>query len=115
MMRRKLLPLAALMLCAGGEPPYQSSPERGTVNTPAAEYVVAERKPELLREVNARLRALAAARGYPYADYASVLVDRDGRLRADLTHDGVHPLSAGYALMAPIAEAAIAGALENRN
>ena len=84
-------------------------------NTPAAEYVVAERKPELLREVNARLRALAAARGYAYADYASVLADRDGRLRADLTHDGVHPLPAGYALMAPIAEAAIAAALENRN
>ena len=83
-------------------------------DTPAADYVVAERKPELLREVNARLRALAAARGYAYADYASVLADPDGRLRADLTHDGVHPLAAGYALMAPIAKAAIARALENR-
>jgi lysophospholipase L1-like esterase len=80
-------------------------------NTPTAGHIEAERKPELLREINARLRALAAERGHAYADYASVLTGADGRLRADLTTDGVHPLAAGYALMAPVAEAAIVESL----
>jgi lysophospholipase L1-like esterase len=80
-------------------------------NTPAAGHIEAERKPELLREVNARLRTLAAERGHAYADYASVLTGPDGRLRTDLTTDGVHPLAAGYALMAPVAEAAIVESL----
>jgi lysophospholipase L1-like esterase len=80
-------------------------------NTPTAGYIEAERQPELLREVNTRLRALATARGYAFADYESVLAGPDGRLRADLTTDGIHPLAAGYALMAPVAEAAIASAL----
>ena len=80
-------------------------------NTPSAGYIEAERKPALLREVNARLRALAAERGYAYADYAAVLAGPDGRLRPELTIDGVHPLAAGYALMAPVAEAAIAEAI----
>ena len=80
-------------------------------NTPTAGHIEAERKPEVLREVNARLRVLAAEGGHTYADYASVLAGVDGLLRADLTSDGVHPLAAGYALMAPIADAAIAEAL----
>jgi lysophospholipase L1-like esterase len=80
-------------------------------NTPSADYIEAERKPELLGEVNARLRALAAERGHAFADYASVLAGPDGRLRAELTTDGVHPLASGYALMAPVAEAAIDQAL----
>jgi lysophospholipase L1-like esterase len=81
-------------------------------NTPTADYVIAQRKPELLREINARLRALAIVRGYAYADYAAVLEDADGRLRAELTKDGVHPLHAGYALMAPVVDAAISKAIE---
>jgi lysophospholipase L1-like esterase len=36
--------------------------------------------------------------------------DRDG-LPANLSHDGVHPTPAGYAIMAPLAEAGIAKAL----
>jgi lysophospholipase L1-like esterase len=83
-------------------------------NTPTADYVLAERKPALLREVNARLRALAKARGYAYADYAAALEDADGRLRAELTDDGIHPLAAGYALMAPVVETEIAKALAKR-
>ena len=82
-------------------------------NTLSAGYIEAERKPEQLREVNARLRALAAERGYPYADYAAVLAGPDGRLRPDLTTDGVHPLAAGYALMAPVAQTAIIDATDN--
>jgi lysophospholipase L1-like esterase len=35
----------------------------------------------------------------------------DGFLRADDTNDGLHPNAAGYALMAPVAAAAIAKTL----
>jgi lysophospholipase L1-like esterase len=83
-------------------------------NTPTADYVLAQRKPQLLREINMRLRAMAAARGYAYADYAPVLADAHGLLRADLTTDGVHPLPVGYRLMAPIVEAAIVRALDSK-
>jgi lysophospholipase L1-like esterase len=82
-------------------------------NTASADYVEAERRPEVLREVNNRLRALAAERGHAYADYASALAEPDGRLRAGLTNDGIHPLAAGYALMTQVAETAIAEALAN--
>jgi lysophospholipase L1-like esterase len=34
-------------------------------------------------------------------------------MRAGLSSDGVHPDAAGYALMAPLAEAAIAQALKH--
>lgn len=80
-------------------------------NTASADYVEAERQPELLRAVNRRLHALAAQRGHAYADYAGALAGPDGRLRSELTTDGVHPLPAGYALMAPVVDAAIAQAL----
>ncbi|WP_245656183.1 GDSL-type esterase/lipase family protein [Novosphingobium naphthalenivorans] len=81
-------------------------------NTPKADYVVKERKPAELREINAKLEALARARGYAFANYAPALAGSDGLMLADLTQDGVHPLPAGYARMAPIAEAAIEQALK---
>jgi len=39
--------------------------------------------------------------------------DRQG-LKAELTNDGVHPNEAGYAVMTPLAEKAIAQALSRR-
>ena len=62
-------------------------------------------------ELDLWLGALAAERGLIHADYRPALVDADGALRADLTRDGVHPDAAGYALMRPIADAAMASAL----
>ncbi|GGC10288.1 hypothetical protein GCM10011494_31180 [Novosphingobium endophyticum] len=76
-------------------------------NTRAAGHVVEERKPTALRRINAQLRTLADTRGYGFADYAPALADSNGLMQADLTRDGLHPLPAGYARMAPIAEAAI--------
>ena len=73
--------------------------------------MLAERHPAELRALNAWLRQFCAARGYQYADYYSALVDGAGQMRRGLTDDGVHPLGAGYALMAPVADAAIARAL----
>ncbi|HET8698069.1 MAG TPA: GDSL-type esterase/lipase family protein, partial [Gammaproteobacteria bacterium] len=66
----------------------------------------------LIRERNGWLRGVAFDRGLVFVDYAAVLADADGALRADLGNDGVHPNREGYARMRPLAEAAIAEALE---
>ena len=60
--------------------------------------------------MNGWIRDYAARTGATYADYWSAL--HDGRaLRASMTYDGVHPNKAGYAAMAPVAEAAIRAAM----
>jgi lysophospholipase L1-like esterase len=82
--------------------------------TPAARNVTLERHPEELRAINAWLRQFCAQRGYVYADYDAVLADDRGMMERSLTEDGVHPLDAGYARMAPVASTAIARALAPR-
>jgi acyl-CoA thioesterase I len=61
--------------------------------------------------LNAWMKAYAAKVGVVYLDYESAMADGRHGLRADLTYDGVHPNDAGYRVMAPLAEAAIAEAL----
>ena len=56
---------------------------------------------------NQWLRDLARQRGLVYADYHSALADADGAMKPGLSRDGVHPTPAGYAIMLPIARAAI--------
>jgi lysophospholipase L1-like esterase len=60
--------------------------------------------------LNAWMKDYAARTGATYADYWSVLHDGQA-LHASLTYDGVHPNKAGYAAMAPVAEAAIKAAM----
>lgn len=60
--------------------------------------------------LNTWMKDYAARTGATYADYWSALHDGDA-LRPSLTYDGVHPNKAGYAVMAPVAEAAIHKAL----
>jgi lysophospholipase L1-like esterase len=67
--------------------------------------------PKIL-ELNRWIKAWAADHGYVYVDYHSAMKDdRDG-LPPTLSHDGVHPLPAGYAVMTPLVEAGIKKALE---
>ena len=66
----------------------------------------------LIRDLNSWLRAVAFDNGYVFVDYATVLADAEGGLRADLGNDGVHPNRVGYARMRPLTETAIAEALE---
>jgi lysophospholipase L1-like esterase len=62
--------------------------------------------------MNAWLKVYAARSGCIYADYWSALKQRDGLgMREGLSSDHVHPTEAGYAVMAPVAEAAIKRAL----
>jgi acetyl esterase/lipase/lysophospholipase L1-like esterase len=66
----------------------------------------------LISELNGWLRGVAFDKGHVFVDYAPVLADAEGGLRADLGNDGVHPNRLGYAGMRPLLESAIAEALE---
>jgi lysophospholipase L1-like esterase len=61
--------------------------------------------------LNAWIKNYAAEKGYVYVDYHSAMKDERDGLPATLSKDGVHPLPAGYAVMAPLAEAGINKAL----
>ena len=66
-----------------------------------------------IERLNAWIRSYAAKSGAVYADYWTATHDGLG-FRANLASDGVHPNEAGYAVMAPGAEAAIGKALALR-
>ena len=68
------------------------------------------RPPGKIIGMNGWLKDYAAESGAVYLDYYSALVS--GReMNKDLTVDGLVPNGAGYKLMAPLAERAIAAAL----
>jgi lysophospholipase L1-like esterase len=62
---------------------------------------------EQIRQLNAWLRQFADQRKLIYADYHSSLTTPSGAFRPELSNDGVHPNSDGYAAMRPIADAAL--------
>jgi len=64
--------------------------------------------------LNAWIKAYAAEKGHVYVDYHTAMKDEHDGLPATLSKDGVHPLPAGYAVMAPLAEAGIQKALRSR-
>jgi len=66
---------------------------------------------EKIRALNAMLEAWAKSGGLVWVDYYSVLADASGAMKSGLSLDGVHPTAAGYAIMAPLAEAGIQKAL----
>jgi lysophospholipase L1-like esterase len=57
------------------------------------------------------MKKYAAANGHVYLDYFSAMIDDAGVMKAELTADDLHPNMAGYAVMAPLAQAAIEKAL----
>ncbi|HKO13319.1 MAG TPA: GDSL-type esterase/lipase family protein, partial [Acidobacteriaceae bacterium] len=57
------------------------------------------------------LKKYCAENGIVYLDYFSAMVDEHGYLKQDLTEDGLHPNTAGFAIMAPLAQSAITKAL----
>jgi len=62
--------------------------------------------------INAWMKQYAAEKGDVYVDYHSAMKDARDGLPPNLSHDGVHPNAAGYAIMAPLAEAGIKKALK---
>ena len=65
--------------------------------------------------LNAWMKGYAAENGHVYVDYHSAMKDERDGLPATLSHDGVHPLPAGYAVMAPLVEAGIEKALKSKD
>jgi lysophospholipase L1-like esterase len=65
--------------------------------------------PTIVR-LNAWLQGYAAGKGIRYVDYHAVLANKALGLTKALANDGVHPNRDGYALMKPLAAAAIAAA-----
>jgi lysophospholipase L1-like esterase len=78
---------------------------------PPAPPMPARRPPARILAINAWMRAYAAEHRHVYLDYYTAMIDQDGMLRAELSEDDLHPNAKGYAVMTPLAEAAIQRAL----
>jgi len=83
--------------------------------TPVSDYTASKqtehRPPADILKLNAWLREYASAHNLGVADYYSALSDDKGMFRDGYSDDGLHPNAKGYALLAPVAEAAIEKAL----
>lgn len=82
---------------------------------PVCDYIrpqTERRPPERIRALNAWMRDYAAKNGHVYLDYYPAMLDEKEMLKRELTDDGLHPNDAGYELIAPLAERAIAAALK---
>jgi lysophospholipase L1-like esterase len=84
--------------------------------TPIADYgrvkMSEGRPPADILKINAWLKDYAAKAHAVYCDYFSAVVDDKGMLKPGISQDGLHPNADGYKLMVPVAEAAIAKALQ---
>jgi lysophospholipase L1-like esterase len=60
-----------------------------------------------IKSLNAQIQAWCKDHDVPYLDYYSSLTDDKGGMKEGTSIDGVHPNAAGYAIMAPLAQAAI--------
>jgi lysophospholipase L1-like esterase len=69
------------------------------------------RPPAQIRAMNTWLADYAGRNGHVYLDYYAATADAAGALKPELNDDGLHPNAAGYAVMAPLAERAVAQAL----
>jgi lysophospholipase L1-like esterase len=63
-----------------------------------------------IRRLNEWLKAYARESGARYVDYWSALATPDGAMKPGLAADGLHPDSAGYAVMEPVMLAALRAA-----
>jgi acyl-CoA thioesterase I len=65
-----------------------------------------------IKALNELIKMYAAKNDIVYVDYYSAMVNDEGGLKKELSPDGVHPNAAGYAIMAPLAQAGIEEALK---
>ncbi|MFT7606053.1 MAG: lysophospholipase L1-like esterase, partial [Saprospiraceae bacterium] len=63
-------------------------------------------------KLNSMIKAYADKNSIVYLDYFKPMADHQNGLKAAYTYDGVHPNLAGYKVMEPLAEEAIAKVLE---
>ncbi|WP_052200884.1 GDSL-type esterase/lipase family protein [Terriglobus sp. TAA 43] len=62
---------------------------------------------EHIHHLNELLVAMAQKKHWDVLDFNSPLEDAEGKMRAELTVDGVHPNDRGYELLAPVVERAL--------
>jgi lysophospholipase L1-like esterase len=76
---------------------------------PAADYPWRTgQKPALkIQALNNWLAGYCVNHGVIYLDYYTSMADDNGGMKPGLSSDGVHPTAAGYAIMGPLAQAAI--------
>jgi lysophospholipase L1-like esterase len=67
-----------------------------------------------IRAINAWMKDYCERHGYTYLDYYTTLTDAEGGMKPGISFDGVHPNAKGYAMMTPLAQAAIDKALETK-
>lgn len=65
-----------------------------------------------VRELNRWISRYASTHHCVYLDYYTALAGSNGGMKPGLSRDEVHPTAAGYAIMAPLAEAAICTAID---
>jgi lysophospholipase L1-like esterase len=78
-------------------------------STPAADYPWRKglAPAPKIRALNDWLKGYCVNHSVTYLDYYSAMVDENGGMRPGISFDGVHPNAKGYAIMAPLAQAAI--------
>ena len=96
----KVILASLLPVCDYHQPPNSRGPSQ-----------TQSRPPEKILALNRWMEQYAEKNQFVYLDYFSATVDDKGLFRAELTADGLHPNAAGYQIMAPLAEKAIAQAL----
>jgi lysophospholipase L1-like esterase len=69
---------------------------------------------EKIVALNNMIKEYANNNGFVYLDYFSAMSDERHGLKAGLGDDGVHPNLAGYKIMEPLVEKAIADALKKK-
>ena len=70
-----------------------------------------QRPMDRIRAINDWMKKYSTAQKHVYLDYFSAMVDATGHLKEELSGDDLHPNNAGYAIMAPLADAAVKQAL----
>ena len=65
-----------------------------------------------INAINAWMKKYATAERHVYLDYYAAMLDDKGLLREELSADDLHPNAKGYAIMGPLAEAAVKQALK---
>lgn len=85
---------------------------------PVCDYIrpqTERRPPAKIVAINEWMKSYAAKNGFVYLDYYTPMLDDKNMLKQEITGDGLHPNVAGYVIMAPLAERAIAQALHSKN
>jgi lysophospholipase L1-like esterase len=72
------------------------------------------RSPDRILALNRWMKDFARLHQHVYLDYFTAMADAKGFLKDELSDDGLHPNAVGYAVMAPLAEGAIAASLKRR-